>query len=120
MRSTTDVALFLRALLKGMNRPVLAERPRSVNRGFLLAMKTMFPVGAPAERDRRSGRLRVEDRTAPRRRGATRRPGQPMLLPCERHCDVRTSHRVARCSLRPSAAVLLLSLLCQEIDVLVA
>ena len=43
MRSTTDVALFLRALLSGMNRPVLAERPRSVNRGFLVAMEDSVP-----------------------------------------------------------------------------
>ena len=51
MRSTTDVALFLLAFFNEMNRPVLAERPRSENRGFLVAMKIVFPAGAPAERD---------------------------------------------------------------------
>jgi hypothetical protein len=50
MRSTTDVDLFFRARLSGMNRPVLAERPRSVNRDFLLAMREVFPRTRRTER----------------------------------------------------------------------
>jgi hypothetical protein len=50
MRSTTDVALFFRAFFREMNRPVLAERPRSVNPCFLLAIAAAFPTTRRSER----------------------------------------------------------------------
>ena len=50
MRSTMELALFLRAFFSEMNRPVLAERPRSVNRGVLVAMTSWFPDGGRVER----------------------------------------------------------------------